>query len=59
MEIQNNNQDKNKGGNIDAVLASATKLSPLDLNGIKLDVQHTVLTPDYLEGLINKAASNS
>lgn len=31
--------------------ASAIKLSLLDLNAIKLDVRHTVLTPDYLDKL--------
>ena len=28
-----------------------TKLTPLDLNAIRLDVRHTILTPDYLENL--------
>ena len=37
---------------IEELLNSASKLSPLDLNNIKLDVRHTVLTPDYLEELI-------
>ena len=30
---------------------SATRLTPLQLNNIRLDIQHTVLTPDYLEQL--------
>lgn len=30
---------------------SATKLTLLQLNAIKLDVRHTILTPDYLEKL--------
>ncbi|MCH5238035.1 MAG: hypothetical protein J1E95_09590 [Muribaculaceae bacterium] len=34
-------------------LKSAVVLSPLQLNNIRLDVKHTVLTPDYLENLIN------
>lgn len=34
-----------------AGLKSATPLTPLQLNAIKLDVKHTVLTPDYLEKL--------
>lgn len=29
----------------------ATPMTPLELNGIRLDVRHTVLTPDYLEQL--------
>lgn len=28
---------------------SATPLTPLELNAIRLDTTHTVLTPDYLE----------
>ena len=31
---------------------SAKEMSALDLNNIKLDVKHTVLTPQYLEELI-------
>lgn len=34
-----------------AAIQGAKPLTPLDLNNIKLDVQHTVLTPDYLENL--------
>ena len=33
-------------------LKSAAPLTPLQLNGVRLDVRHTVLTPDYLEGLL-------
>lgn len=32
-------------------IKSAQPMSPLELNGIKLDDKHTVLTPDYLEKL--------
>lgn len=32
-------------------ITSAEPLTPLQLNGIRLDVRHTVLTPDYLEHL--------
>lgn len=32
-------------------IPSATPLTPLELNGIRLDVKHTILTPDYLEKL--------
>lgn len=35
-------------------LSSAKELSAMDLNNIKLDVKHTVLTPQYLEDLIQK-----
>ncbi|MCH5238877.1 MAG: hypothetical protein J1F38_01515 [Muribaculaceae bacterium] len=34
-------------------LTSAKELSAMDLNNIKLDLKHTVLTPQYLEDLIN------
>ena len=30
---------------------AATPLTPLQLNSYKLDAKHTVLTPEYLEGL--------
>ena len=30
-----------------------SKLTPLELNDIKLDSKQTLLTPDYLEKLIN------
>ena len=33
-------------------ISSAKELSALDLNNIKLDAKHTVLTPQYLENLI-------
>lgn len=39
---------------------SAVKLTPLQLNAIKLDVRHTVLSPEYLENLIsNPPAQNT
>ena len=34
------------------ILSSAKELSAMDLNNIKLDARHTVLTPQYLEQLI-------
>lgn len=40
---------KNKDNNVGTGLENATKLTPLELNNIKLDIQHTILTPDYLE----------
>ena len=30
------------------------ELSAMDLNNIKLDLKHTVLTPEYLDGLITE-----
>ena len=52
MEQMINNQ--NPDASTDEMLSgvkSATKLTPLQLNNIRLDIQHTVLTPDYLEQL--------
>lgn len=41
-------------------IKSAKELSALDLNNIKLDIKHTVLTPKYLEDLIrNKVVSTT
>lgn len=34
-----------------SALKSATPLTPLQLNAIRLDVKHTILSPDYLENL--------
>lgn len=38
---------------------SAKELSAMDLNNIKLDIKHTVLTPQYLEDLIRKKSADS
>lgn len=39
-------------------ITSAKELTAMDLNNIKLDAKHTVLTPQYLENLIqNKIAT--
>lgn len=35
-------------------LSSAVKLTPLQLNNVRIDLKHTVLTPDYLENLIKQ-----
>lgn len=41
-------------------IISAKELSAMDLNNIKLDVKHTVLTPQYLEDLIaNKSIEST
>ena len=34
-----------------STLKSATPLSALQLNNFKLDIKHTVLTPEYLENI--------
>lgn len=49
MDAQNNKMEQ--------ALAGATKLSLLQLNGIKLDDKHTILTPDYLENLVKNGQS--
>lgn len=41
-------------------ISSAKEMSAMDLNNIKLDAKHTVLTPQYLEDLIrNKSAEST
>lgn len=40
------------------VLDSAVKLTPLQLNGIKLDAKHTILTPDYLDKLAQEIVTD-
>ena len=40
-------------------ISSAKELSAMDLNNIKLDSKHTVLTPQYLEDLIKNKNSVS
>lgn len=39
------------------IMNSAKELSAMDLNNIKLDAKHTVLTPQYLEKLISESQS--
>ena len=54
MEKQNENLDPQNADNKDKFIlniSSATPLSLMELNNIKLDVKHTVLTPEYLENL--------
>ena len=34
------------------ILKTAKELTALEMNNIKLDAMHTVLTPQYLENLI-------
>lgn len=50
MDTQNNAkvQDTFLSGDIN----SATRMTLLDLNNIRLDVKHTILTPAYLESLV-------
>ena len=40
-------------------ISSAKELSAMDLNNIKLDTKHTILTPQYLEDLIQNKKSES
>lgn len=45
---------------MDNNIISAKEMSAMDLNNIKLDVKHTVLTPQYLEDMIkNKNSEES
>lgn len=41
------------------ILKSAQELTPLELNNIKLDIKHTVLTPEYLDNLISSGESQN
>lgn len=55
MGQNDNNQEKAQSAQ--AKIAEDTglkKLSPLELNAIKLDPKHTILTPDYLDNLITQ-----
>lgn len=47
-----------QGEAIDPILSSATKLTPLELNNIRLDIRHTILTPDYLENIIREKSED-
>lgn len=40
-----------KNAALDEVLKNGAPLTPLELNSIKLDDKHTLLTPDYLENI--------
>ena len=40
-------------------IATAKEMSAMDLNNIKLDMKHTVLTPQYLEDLIQGKNSDN
>lgn len=48
MENVTDNTPRNLGSS-ELPVSSAVEMSPLQLNGIRLDVNHTILTPDYLE----------
>ena len=39
------------------IIPNAKELSAMELNNIKLDAKHTVLTPQYIEDLIAKKNS--
>lgn len=46
-----NNQNNEEGRNLQLTLKSATPLTALQLNSYKLDIKHTILTPQLLENL--------
>ena len=41
----------------ETVFSTFTKLTPLDLNNIRLDVKHTILTPAYFEEMLKNGPS--
>lgn len=51
MAPQDNNSNPTIMPAEDINIKGARKLTPLDLNGIKLDPRHTLLTPSYLSSL--------
>lgn len=54
MEKQNENLEPQNAVNMDKFIlniSSATPLTLMELNNIKLDAKHTVLTPENLENL--------
>lgn len=50
-------QQNSAGPDLTATVKSATQLSLLQLNDIRLDIKHTILTPQYLESLEDQKAS--
>lgn len=42
---------KDKALNLSEIIKSAVPMTPLQLNNIKLDVKHTLLTPEYLDNI--------
>lgn len=58
MEKVNDNTSRNIGSP-ELPVSSAVEMSPLQLNGIRLDVNHTILTPDYLEQIKAKTQVDS
>lgn len=58
MENVNDNTPRNIGSP-ELPVSSAVEMSPLQLNGIRLDVNHTILTPDYLEQIKAKTQVDS
>ena len=42
---------KDKALNLNDFIKSAVPMTPLQLNNIKLDVKHTLLTPEYLDNI--------
>lgn len=44
----------NGQNNTEVPVSSAQPMSPLELNDIRLDIHHTILTPDYLKQAAKK-----
>ena len=51
MTPSDSNPTQQPAPDLTGLSGSAAKLTPLQLNGIRLDVRHTILTPDYLDNL--------
>lgn len=51
--------EKDKKLRLGDTIDNARELTLLELNNIRLDVKHTVLTPDYLESLGKSETSST
>lgn len=50
-KANNSYELKDKALNLNDIIKSAIPMTPLQLNNIKLDVKHTLLTPEYLDNI--------
>lgn len=50
-KANNSYEFKDKALNLSNIIKSAVPMTPLQLNNIKLDVKHTLLTPEYLDNI--------
>lgn len=58
MEDKTPTPSKQTDAKSEIPVAGAQPLGPMDLNAIRLDTTHTVLTPGYLESKIANVSEN-